>query len=157
MAKRFLAERGVKFKESDVSIDNAAAREMVNVSGQMGVPVIVVDGEVIIGFNKPKLEELLKVESQGTVSIGISVADASRVVQRPGKSNASGAYIGSVKPSSPGEKAGLKPGDIILRINSNAVNSANDLELSVSLLSKGDRVSVAYLREDLEQTTEIKI
>jgi glutaredoxin len=43
-AKKFLAERGVEYSEFDVSCDRAAAEEMVRLTGQMGVPVILVDG-----------------------------------------------------------------------------------------------------------------
>lgn len=58
-AKRFLSERGVKFTEYDVSRDRAAADEMVRMTGQMGVPVIVVDGQVVVGFDRTRLEHLL--------------------------------------------------------------------------------------------------
>ena len=58
-AKKYLSERGVKYTEHDVSRDKAAADEMVRLTGQMGVPVIVVDGKPIIGFDRPRLESLL--------------------------------------------------------------------------------------------------
>ncbi|MFC2033621.1 glutaredoxin family protein, partial [Chloroflexota bacterium] len=59
MAKRFLDERSVKHEEHDVSQDRAAAEEMVSLTGQMGVPVIVIDGQVILGFDRPRMEQLL--------------------------------------------------------------------------------------------------
>jgi glutaredoxin 3 len=59
MAKSYFQHEGVKYKEIDVSSDMAAAQEMVNKSGQLGVPVIDVDGQITIGFDKPKLQQLL--------------------------------------------------------------------------------------------------
>lgn len=58
-AKQYLDSRGINYQAVDVSEDSLAAEEMVSVSGQMGVPVIVVDGKVVVGFDKPRLEELL--------------------------------------------------------------------------------------------------
>lgn len=60
MAKAFLEEQGVAFKEVDVSKDYSAAREMVEKSGQMGVPVIDVKGTIIIGFDQEAILNALK-------------------------------------------------------------------------------------------------
>jgi len=59
-AKRFLAERGVDFREVDVSADDAAASEIVRRTGQFGVPVIDVGGTLVVGFNRARLEQLLQ-------------------------------------------------------------------------------------------------
>lgn len=58
-AKEYLNSKGINFENIDVSSDEKGLQEMIDVSGQMGVPVIVVDGEVVIGFDKARLEELL--------------------------------------------------------------------------------------------------
>lgn len=58
-AKSYLRELGIPFEEKDVSVDIAAAREMVRISGQMGVPVITIDGNVVIGFDKKRIDQLL--------------------------------------------------------------------------------------------------
>lgn len=58
-AKDFLTEHKVSFEDVDVSKDQARAQEMVQKSGQMGVPVIDVDGQVVVGFNKVKLAQLV--------------------------------------------------------------------------------------------------
>ncbi len=58
-AKQPLQEKGIKFIDYDVAQDKEKAREMVKISGQMGVPVILVDGQMVIGFNQQKLDELL--------------------------------------------------------------------------------------------------
>ena len=59
--KEFLTDQGVKYSEVDVAADHDAAEAMINKSGQMGVPVIEIDGEIVVGFNKPRLTELLAV------------------------------------------------------------------------------------------------
>ncbi len=63
MAKKYFKENNVKFKEINVSLNPKAAQEMVEKSGQMGVPVIDIDGQIIVGFNKPALERILKQRS----------------------------------------------------------------------------------------------
>jgi glutaredoxin-like YruB-family protein len=59
MAKSYLSSKGVSFKDYDVSTNQIALEEMVKVSGQMGVPVIVINNEVIVGFDKSRLDSLL--------------------------------------------------------------------------------------------------
>lgn len=59
-AKSYLEEKKINFQNIDVSTDSQGLEEMVKLSGQMGVPVIVVDGRVIVGFDRDKLEELLR-------------------------------------------------------------------------------------------------
>lgn len=61
--KEFLKERGVEFEEIDVSQDEKAMKEMVEKTGQMGVPVIEIDGEIVIGFDREKIIKLLKLEN----------------------------------------------------------------------------------------------
>ncbi len=59
MAKNWMKEKSIKYTEIDVSVNSEAAQEMVTKSGQMGVPVIDVDGDITIGFDRPKLEHIL--------------------------------------------------------------------------------------------------
>ncbi len=58
--KEFLKENNVKFEYINVAEDKEKAQEMVEKSGQMGVPVTDIDGEIIIGFDQDKIKELLK-------------------------------------------------------------------------------------------------
>jgi glutaredoxin-like YruB-family protein len=58
-AKQFLKENNIQFKDIDVSNDQAKAQEMIERSGQMGVPVIDVDGTIVVGFDKDKIKEAL--------------------------------------------------------------------------------------------------
>ncbi len=57
--KQYLEERGIPYIEIDVSQDQQAALEMIEKSGQMGVPVVEIDGEIVIGFDKERLDYLL--------------------------------------------------------------------------------------------------
>jgi|UniRef100_A0A7C4KGP0 glutaredoxin 3 len=57
--KRYLREKGIRFKEVDVSRDPAAARDMVRRSGQMGVPVLDIGGKIVVGFDRPKIDRFL--------------------------------------------------------------------------------------------------
>lgn len=60
MAEDWLKGKKVEFEKINVGIDQEKAKEMIKKSGQMGVPVIDVNGEIIIGFDRPKLEAALK-------------------------------------------------------------------------------------------------
>lgn len=58
-AKEYFKEKRVSFEEKNVGIDRSAGQEMVQKSGQMGVPVIDIDGEIIVGFQPDVFDELL--------------------------------------------------------------------------------------------------
>jgi glutaredoxin len=62
MAKKFFESKGISFEEVNVEQDQQKAAEMVEKSGQMGVPVIEINGEIIIGFNRPEIERALSKE-----------------------------------------------------------------------------------------------
>lgn len=59
MAKDFLKKNGVKYSDVDVSADEKRAEEMVKKSGQMGVPVIDIDGKIIVGYDLPAIKKAL--------------------------------------------------------------------------------------------------
>jgi len=59
MTKDYLASKNIPFTDIDVSRDTAKQQEMLAKSGQFGVPVIDVDGKIIVGFDKRKLDEYL--------------------------------------------------------------------------------------------------
>ena len=61
--KSYLRKNRIRFTDVDVSRDEKAAQEMVNRSGQQGVPQTVIDGQLIIGFDKKKIDELLEINS----------------------------------------------------------------------------------------------
>ncbi len=58
-AKQYLRQKNIHFRDVDVSRDPQAARDMVRRSGQQGVPVIDIDGRIVVGFNRAKIDQLL--------------------------------------------------------------------------------------------------
>lgn len=61
-AKQFLDANKVAYKDLNVASDVAARKEMVKKSGQLGVPVLDVDGQIVIGYDEPRLKEMLKIK-----------------------------------------------------------------------------------------------
>lgn len=59
MAKKYFTENKIEYTEHDVAEDEKARDEMVHKTGQMGVPVIDIDGELTIGFDQMRLKQLL--------------------------------------------------------------------------------------------------
>jgi glutaredoxin 3 len=59
MAKEFFKEKGIEYTDYDVSTDAEKRQEMIEKSGQMGVPVIFMDDEMTIGFDQAKISQLL--------------------------------------------------------------------------------------------------
>ena len=60
--KDYLKEKKVEFNDVDVSSDDKERDEMIELSGQIGVPVINVDGRIIVGFDKEQIDEVLKLK-----------------------------------------------------------------------------------------------
>ena len=61
-AEEFFQEHNVQYEEKDVAQDEQAREDMIQKSGQLGVPVIDVNGEIVIGFDRAKLAELLGIQ-----------------------------------------------------------------------------------------------
>jgi glutaredoxin-like YruB-family protein len=62
MAKEFLKDKKIPFEEINVQENPEAAKQMIEKSGQAGVPVIEIDGQMVIGFNTEQIKKLLKLE-----------------------------------------------------------------------------------------------
>lgn len=62
MAKDFLTENKIPFEDFNVAENLEKRKEMMERSGQMGVPVIIINDKLIVGFNKPKIAELLGIK-----------------------------------------------------------------------------------------------
>jgi glutaredoxin 3 len=60
--KNYLTEKGFEVEDIDVSKDEAQLEDMIKKSGQMGVPVIDIGGEIVVGFDKYRINELLKIK-----------------------------------------------------------------------------------------------
>jgi len=141
-----------------VSRDQAAADEMVRLTGQLGVPVTVIEGQVVVGFNRPHLEQLLA-SSGGSQRphLGLKVADAGKVAPKVGGVPVLGALVGAVAPASPGEMAGLQAGDIITELNLRPIRGAEDLERAMGELGPGSRATIVYLRGQETLRAEIAV
>jgi len=63
MAKEFFTEKGVAFTDNNVAADAAKRTEMIQLTGQLGVPVIVINGDVMVGFSRERLAEKLGIEA----------------------------------------------------------------------------------------------
>jgi len=62
MAKDFLKDNKIEFQDFNVAVDRNAAQEMVKISGQMGVPVIDINGKIIVGFDRETIKKELKLK-----------------------------------------------------------------------------------------------
>jgi glutaredoxin-like YruB-family protein len=60
LAKEYLKAKGIAYNEVNVAEDDAQLNEMIQKSGQTGVPVIDVDGTILVGFNKKELEKAIQ-------------------------------------------------------------------------------------------------
>lgn len=60
--KNYLKGRNFEFEDIDVSKDENAMEEMIKNSGQIGVPIVDIDGEIVIGFDKERINQLLKIK-----------------------------------------------------------------------------------------------
>ena len=157
-AKAYLSGKGVPYEEKDVSVDRAAADEMMRLTGQMGVPVIVIDGQAVVGFNRVRLDQLLAgVTGSGKVHFGLKVADASRMAQKAGSLPVSGAYVGQAARGSLGQRAGLLPGDIITEVNMRPISSATELEKALGSITTGSSVSIVFMRGNDSLRAEIRV
>jgi len=130
---------------------------MVRLTGQLGVPVTVINGQVVIGFNRPLLEQLLASGSGQRPHLGVKVADAGKVAERTGGVPVSGALVGSVTPGSLGERAGLRNGDIITEFNLRPIRSADDLQRVLAELKPGSRATIVFLRGQETLRAEIVV
>ncbi len=155
MVKEFLSQKGVPFTEKDVSRDPRAASELQQL-GQRGVPVILVDGQMVVGFDRPQLEHLLAQANATTGGerprLGASIADAA---QHAPPGSPPGAYVGRVRPGSPATRAGMQPGDIIVAIAGQPTGGAADVEQILSRLRPQQPVPVRIYRNG--RTSELRL
>lgn len=62
MTKDFFAKNSVQYEEMNVAVDTKAREEMIQKSGQLGVPVIEIEGSIVVGFDQARLTELLGIK-----------------------------------------------------------------------------------------------
>jgi S1-C subfamily serine protease len=151
--KEFLSQKGVSYQDFDVSRNSSAAQDMINRTGQSGVPVTLINRQVIVGFDKPRLEQLLSQQTR-RLSFGAAIADAEKITVQKGMTIAKGAYIGLIRPDSLAERLELAPGDIVIEINKQQIRNAGDMESILHSLNIGNPVSIVFLRNNRRLTVE---
>ena len=132
--------------------------EMVRRSGQQGVPVIVIDDQVVVGFNRPRIEQLLARRPAAAAAprrgLGALVGDAAAQARRQPGVPHDGAYVGGVKPGSPAERAGLHAGDVITAVDRTPVHTAADLARALAA-QPGAHPVIAYTRNGTAHQAEV--
>lgn len=146
-ARQYLQGRGAPFVEIDVSQNPQAAMEMVRLTGQQGVPVIVIDGQVILGFNRPVIDQLLQQRMHVPPKLGVAVADAQQIAAKKGVSLPPGAYVGRVNPGSAAAYAGVRVGDVIVRLARQPVQTDADVHRIMAGLRNNAVAPVAVWRD----------
>ena len=155
MVEEYLSQKGIGFEERDVSSNQSYAQELARTTGQMGVPVTIIDGQTVIGFDRNRLEQILALRQTGQrPSFGAFIGDAGKITTKQGKALVQGAYVGSVRPNSTAERIGLMSGDIITEFDTGPITGAADLERALSTLNRGSRFSLSFLRDNTTQHTE---
>jgi S1-C subfamily serine protease len=132
----------VPFDVRDVSVDAEAARDMVQRTHQMGVPVIADEQEAIVGFDMPRLQRMAARHRRGG-GLGLKVADAA---------DGPGAYVGGVREDSPGARAGVEVGDVILELSGRPIASVADLEQVATRRPPGQPTSMTVRRNGETKT-----
>jgi glutaredoxin 3 len=152
--KAYLNQRGVPFTEYDVSRDMRRAQEMVRVSGQQGVPVVVIDGQAVVGFNRPQIDRLLAQRAAQPPRLGAAVASAKSIAAKRGLSLPEGAYVGKVHGGSVAARAGLRKGDVILRLADQVVRDDADVRRILQAARPGKAMQVVVWRDG--QTLQLR-
>jgi glutaredoxin 3 len=125
--KSYFRQQGIPFTEHDVSKDPYRANEMVRLSGQQGVPVSVVDGNVVLGADIPRVNQILAQRAGSSPRLGLSIADAEQIAAKKGTQLPKGAYVGRVRPASPAALAGVQPGDVVVQLAGQPVQARQDV------------------------------
>jgi S1-C subfamily serine protease len=152
--KEYLSRQSIPFREVDVSRDPMAAQEMVRVSGQQGVPVIVMDGQVVVGFDRPRLDQLISAAS--SPRLGAAVANASEMAAKGRTAITQGVYVGKVAPGGVAAQAGLRPGDVIVALAGQAIADTATLERLLPRVRPDQNIPLLYLRGGQQYETTIR-
>jgi S1-C subfamily serine protease len=130
---------------------------MIRRSGQQGVPVITVGDQVVVGFDRPRLERLIQANGARKVVFGAAVADAASYLAKRGQVPVFGALVGKVAPGSPAERVGLAPGDIITGLGLRTIANASGVEEALANAQPGARLSVTFQRGNQTTTREVTL
>ncbi|MDB6154296.1 MAG: 2-alkenal reductase [Chthoniobacteraceae bacterium] len=166
---RSISDSGVEFIQTDAAVNQ----------GNSGGPLLNLRGEIIginsailsesggwlgISFAIPSntarraLESIIKVGRIVRPYLGVLMADVTEDLAQEFKApDTQGAFIHDVVPTSPAAKAGLKPGDIIRRLNGTVIRNSAALREQVAASAVGAKLSLDYLREGVEKNVEVEV
>ncbi len=139
--QEFLAHRNVEFVARDVSRDPDALRDLVRLTGKYNVPVVVVGDHVVVGFDRARLERLLPRRERRRPRLGVAIATVRSDGKHPG-----GAYVGHVREGSSADRAGIRPGDIIVEMAQRPITNAHDVHALLAELPPGRQVPMTLWR-----------
>jgi glutaredoxin 3 len=152
--KEFLSRKGIPYQDHDVNSDPSAAQEAIKITGQNGVPVTVIDGQTVVGFNEPRLEQLItQAEAAARPKFGAGIANVDKG-GRKGIPIVFGAYVGRIGTGSIAERVGLAIGDVIIQMNKQQISDTTDLERFMKGIKQGDKLSVVFIRGTVVNTAE---
>jgi S1-C subfamily serine protease len=129
---------------------------MVRLSGQQGVPVTSIDGRVVVGFNRPAIDQLLARQAVSPPRLGVAIAEAGRIATKKGLSLPPGAYVGRVNGGSSAERAGLRTGDVILKLAAQAVRSDEDVHRIMANVRPGQAIDLVVWRNGRTIKTSLR-
>ena len=153
--KELLSRKGITYRDHDVSTDPLAAQEVMGLTGQNGVPVTVIDGQKVVGFDQPRLEWLIaQAKANTTPRFGAAVTDVGKAGKEGIPVNF-GAYVGGIRVGSIAEKAGLAVGDVIIQTNSRLISGAGDLERFFADINQGEKLSIVFIRGNTVNRAEV--
>jgi S1-C subfamily serine protease len=137
--------------------------EMIRRSGQQGVPVITTDDDVIVGFDQVRLAKIAdRFAGPKRPPLGLLAANTeSYIARHPEAASAvppgtKGVYVGEVRPDSVAERAGLRPGDILIGLAGKRIRDMSMLDQMVDTLKAGDRAEIRYIRNGIDETTTLQ-
>ncbi len=151
------------FVAKDVATDYSAAMEMIERSGQQGVPVIATPDQVIVGFDQAALTRLAKkYAAPKRPPFGVLATDAAEYLNRHPEAaegipeGTKGVYVGEIRPGSVAERAGLRRADVITGLAGKRASTMSALDRLIDTLKAGDEVTVKFLREGVEQSAKLQ-
>ena len=154
------------FLQTDASINPGnSGGPLINMAGEViGINTAIVASGQGIGFAIPSnlasriVEELKSGKKISRGWLGVTIQDVDEYAAKAlGLKDAQGALIGSVLPDEPAAKAGLKAGDIIVRVGRDDIRNSTELLRSVADLKPGTDVKITVLRNGKEFSTTVKL
>lgn len=149
------------FVEKDVTVDRAAAMEMVRRSRQQGVPVITAGDDVIVGFDQQRLARIADRQHGpkrppfgvfGANAVDYTAHHPDELTLPPG---IKGVYVGKVREGSVAARGGIRPGDVITGIAGKRINDLGALDRLVKTVRADETVTVGLFRNGGYETVRV--